>query len=85
MEQLIAHPDWCRRADCVSTGTHQSATLSASRPGDLLGIDATLMQLNNGPRLVRLTVTDDGVTTTFFVPAEQARALHHTLGELVRS
>jgi len=85
MEGLIAHPAWCRRADCVRTGTHESAARAAGGPGDLLGIGATLAQLIDGPRIVRLTVTEDGVTAAFSVPAEQARALHRALGDLLTS
>jgi len=85
MEPPVAHPAWCRRADCADTGTHESATVQASLPGDLLGIDATLVQLAVGgaPRLVRLAVTDDDETTTYLVTADQARCLHRALGALV--
>jgi len=87
MIKLVSHPEWCRRVDCGSTAAHRSATIRVSGPGDLLGIDAMLMQLDvpSAPRLVRLEVTDDGATTTYLMPEDQARSLHRALGDLVAS
>ena len=84
MDQLINHPDWCRRVDCARTGSHRSVPVAVGAPDDLVGIQATLVQLRDGGlRLVRLTVTDDGVTTGFSVGADQARSLQRVLEELM--
>ncbi|GIF47246.1 hypothetical protein DFJ67_7130 [Asanoa ferruginea] len=86
MQSRIAHPSWCRGSDCVRAGAHESAPITASAPGDLMGIEVTLVQLaDDGPRLVRLALTDDDVTTVFALPTNQALTLHYMLGELVNS
>jgi len=84
VQSLITHQAWCRRGDSARTGAHESVPVQASAPGDLVGIDATLVQFEaDGPQLVRLAITDDNVTTVFCVPTAQARSLHRALGELV--
>jgi hypothetical protein len=84
VQPLISHPSWCRRADCARTGEHKSAPVPVSRPGDLVGVNATLVQLDDcGQRLVRLQVIDDELTTVLSMPADQAHSLHRALGALV--
>jgi len=84
MNQLIVHPEWCRRADCASTGSHQSATFNAGRPGDLVGVDATLVELETeGIRMLRLTITEEGTAAHYSVPVEQARALSDVITSLL--
>ncbi|MEV0716755.1 hypothetical protein [Asanoa sp. NPDC050611] len=83
MKQLIVHPDWCRRLDCANEGVHVSGPLKASLPNDLVGIEATLHQLDDcGMRLIQLAFTDDGETTAVFLSNEQLLALARTLHDL---
>ncbi|MEV4536277.1 hypothetical protein AB0J82_21040 [Asanoa sp. NPDC049518] len=84
MESLIAHPPWCRRADCADRGEHTSAPTPMSSAGDLVGIDATLVELADaGVTLVRLTLTDDGEATVFALSLDQAKTLTRSLGDVV--
>lgn len=84
MDALIPHPAWCRRADCASTGAHVSRTVQAGQPGDLLGVDAALMELVDAElRVLRLTITEDGAAATYCVPAHQARDLSEAIALLL--
>lgn len=55
-----------------------------STTGDLVGIDATLVRLDDsGVTLVRLALTDDGVTTVVALSLDQAQKLTRSLADVV--
>ncbi|GIF56641.1 hypothetical protein [Asanoa iriomotensis] len=86
VEQLVAHPPWCQRIDCVDTGEHVSAPVAMSTSGDFVGIDATLVALGDTEvTLVRLNLTDDGNKTVVALSLDQAQRLTRALSEVVEA
>jgi len=81
--QPSVHPAWCIGVDCGANGIHESAPITASQPGDLVGVDAARMRLGDGPDVVRVSLTDEDVTTTYSLLHGQARALSEAIIDLL--
>jgi len=77
------HPGWCTGIDCSRLGVHESESVVAGDQDALLGIAATRIRLSGNIDAVTLAFTEDDATTTYTIPAAQARALTHTIDGLL--
>jgi len=77
------HPGWCAAVDCDRLGVHESESVVAGDRYELLGTAATRIRIGDSIDAVTLAFTEDGATTTYTIPAAQARALTHTIDGLL--
>jgi len=78
-----SHPDWCVAVDCERTGIHESRSATAGDHTDIVGVAATRIRLDVGHDAVRVVFTDEDATTSYALPAPQARALTETIDRLL--
>jgi len=76
------HPHWCTAVDCARSGIHESAPVVAGDQDEILGVAVARVRIGESIDAVTVAFTDDG-TTTYTIPAAQARAFTQTIDRLL--
>jgi len=76
-------PHWCTTVDCTRSGIHESAPAVVGDQDEVLGVAAARIRIGESVDAVTVAFTEDGTTTSYIIPAAQARAFTQTIDRLL--
>jgi hypothetical protein len=86
VQPRLAHPTWCTRVDCDTTGVHTGRWHGIdSGPRQLVDVDLRLTKaiISPAPVWVEVQFRDHAARSTFDLSGGQAIALKHVLGGML--